>query len=889
MSGSEATVTKRAERLELLRRRAQEVLAASRFEEISADGRLDPLQLAKLMEELRTYQVELELQNEELYAAQLEADAARRRYQHLFTQMPLAAMVLDEQGKVDDCNGRADELLGPRSLRGPGDGRFLTRLEPEDRQRVHRALRELAPGETQLVESLRLGSGVATAAVFDAHLIGLSIDYKLDRRTLALLVDKTSEIARQQDQQFYMAMLDSSDSFIYAADDRGQMLLANRALLESLDCTRDQVVGHPRNDFLPLRDAILHLEADQKVLQTGHALTVEEQVHRPASRGTSTYLTRKFPLRDLNGRTYGVAGISTDITAIKDQQRHAMLSETVFMSSSDGIIITDADTYIVRVNPAFTRQTGFSPESLQGRKTSILKSGRQDSAFYSALWHSLTTTGSWCGELCNRRADGTYYTVWSVINAVADAHGQVVHYVAIQTDVTQLHNVRLALAHQAHYDNLTGLPNRALLTDRLKQLVASALRHGKTFAVLFLDLDRFKEVNDTLGHLIGDRLLREVAQRLQERVRTEDTVARIGGDEFVVLLPETDEAGALATAARILERVHVDVFLSDHVPYRPMASLGLAVYPRDGKTPDLLLRSADLAMYAAKTDGHNRIRAYSQEMGHANDELFALQNELNLAIERQQLRLHYQPKCRLADQALVGAEALVRWQRPGNGLVLPGHFIGVAERCGLLVQLDRWVVHEALRQLGQWIAEGQWQDGWRLSINQSVLDLKRPEMVFALQDLLLHYGVSASMLELEITEDALYNHTPELIKQLEQLIAMGVTVAIDDFGTGYSSLAYLRQLPISVIKIDRGFVSGMLVAESDAVLVQTIIDMAHNLGHKVVAEGVELPAQRELLQRMGAEVGQGFLFGKAMDAQQFADAWLPVAARPSGEYRGPLN
>ena len=867
----EATHLK-TQRLQRLKERAQQVLAQA--DKDQSDGQSDTLQTTKLLEELRIYQVELELQNEELRDAQQEAELARKRYQTLFAQMPLAALVVDDKGAVDDCNTQAETLLGPRKRFVSQDTRLWQKLKPQDRNRLHVALRDIASGQTQVLAHVGLGESGPQSGVFDLHLMGLSMDYKLDRRALLLLVDRTAEVARQRDQRFYSQLLDSSDSFIFAVDPQGKFLLANQPLLDFLGRTREDVQQQPRDKFLPLRDAILHNEADQKVLQSGQAMTLEEQVHLAPPRGRLDFLTRKFPLQDLAGHVYGVGGISTDITALKDQQRQTLLSETVFMSATDAIIITDPDTRIVRVNPAFTRQTGFPSDGVLGRKTNILKSGRQDKPFYTAMWQDLAAQGQWSGEISNRRLDGSYYTIWSTINAVCDANGRVLHYIAVQTDVTQLHDAKLALAHQASYDDLTGLPNRSLFNDRITQLMASSTRHNKSFALLFVDLDRFKEVNDTLGHQIGDMLLREVSKRLQEGVRQEDTVARIGGDEFVVLLPDTHAEGAQAVAANLLARLREPMQLEQTLSYRPMASVGLSVFPQDGDTPDLLLRNADLAMYAAKIDGRNRMTAYVPQMSQKNDQTFALQADLAEAIEQGQLRIHFQPQCRLSDGALMGAEALVRWQRPGNGLVLPGEFIGLAEKCGLLVAIDQWVMNEALRQVGCWVAAGLWRAPWRLAVNQNVADLQRPDMLAELKAMLHTHGVSASALELEITEDTLLQHTPEQLARLGELRDLGVSVSIDDFGTGYSSLAYLRQLPVSVIKIDMSFVSGMLTNDNDAVLVRTIVDMAHNLGHTLVAEGIEVAIQNEQLAALGCELGQGYLFGKPVSADEFASRWL---------------
>lgn len=868
------------ERLSLLKQRAQAVLNQVAHESRELDDAQDASQqhTLKLLEELRTYQVELELQNEELRAAQHDAELARQRYQYLFLHLPLAAMVVDSQGVIDECNALADTLLGARKPHVNADRRLWRLLSAQDRTRVHQALRDVAMGEASALSRVTTSRTDANAPVFDLHLIGLSIDYKLDRRVLMLWVDRSAEQAREADQRFYTSLIDSSDTFIYAVDKDGVVLLANQALLNFLGRRQDEVVGHSREQFMPVRDAVLQRAADQKVLASEQTLTVEERMHLVPHGVPSDFLTRKFPLRDLAGGVYAVGGISTDITFLKNHQRQMLLSEAVFWNCSETIIITDADTRIVRVNPAFTRQTGFAADTVIGQKTNVLKSGRHDVAFYQAMWQAINGSGAWSGELNNRRADGSFYTVWSSINVVRDTAGVVINYIATQTDVTQLHNVQLALAHQASYDNLTGLPNRALFNDRLAQLTSAALRHGKTFALLFIDLDRFKEVNDTLGHQVGDALLQEVAGRLQQSVRSEDTVARIGGDEFVVLLPNTDATGALAVAENLLDKVRAPVQLQDALVYHPMSSVGMAMFPHDGNTPDLLLRSADLAMYEAKIGGRNRFAVYRPELSQVNDQTFALQNALTQAIEQQQFRVYFQPKLQLSDGAIVGAEVLVRWQRTEQELVLPGEFIAVAERLGLLVKLDRWVMQEALRQLGEWLAQGRWQAGWRLAVNQNVADLQRADMVGELMALLQRYRVSANAIELEITEDALLNHTAEQLERLRQLREMGVSVAIDDFGTGYSSLAYLRKLPISVIKIDQGFVRGMLSDENDAVLVQTIVNMAHNLGHAVVAEGIEEEPQRQHLSDLGVEFGQGFLFDRALSAQDFAAHWLKAQA-----------
>jgi len=838
------------------------------------------IETQQLLESLRIYQVELELQNEELLRAQREAELSNTRYQSLFEQMSLPAIVVDAMGMIQRCNERGETLLGANRSFARQDNRLFQRLSREDRSRLHTSLREVTSDFPLVIERLELSSAEAPPPVFDAHLIQLSLAYHLDSQTMILLVDRSAEVARERDHHFFSLMLDSSDAFIYAADMQGKMLMANQALLNSLGMRREDVLGQVRENFLPLREAMLHRSVDEKILATGEPLTLEERVYTGSALGMREVLTRKFPLRDLQGLTYGVAGISSDMTDIKAQQRQALLSESLFIAASEAIIVTDKKGTIIRVNPAFTKISGFSEASVLGYTPSILKSGRQDAAFYIQLWTALKTQGKWAGELSNRAADGHMFMVWSSISAICDEHGAVTHYIAVQTDLTQLHAVQGQVEQLVSYDSLTGLPNRALFNDRISQLIAHSQRHRQTFALLFVDLDHFKEVNDSLGHQVGDELLIAIARRLQEVVRTEDTVARMGGDEFVVLLPGANSEMAQQVADKLIHTLRASMPLGGVIAYQPMASAGIAVFPEDGESADLLLRNADLAMYTAKLTGRNRSSAYHPDMSQANDHNFSIQTDLASGIARQELCLYFQPKFRLDTGALAGAEALVRWQRPDYGLVMPGDFIAIAEKSGLVVAVDQWVLNEVLRQVGEWQKNGLWHTSWRIAVNQSVSDLRRPTMISELQTMLETHQIPASALELEITEGALLDHTEEMIQRLTELKVLGVSLAIDDFGTGYSSLSYLRKLPISVIKIDQGFISNMLINNSDLILVETIIAMAHNLGHELVAEGIEEPEQRQRLADLGCEVGQGYLLGRPVDAEQFAQSYLtgPVAS-----------
>lgn len=856
-----------------LRERAEQLLGVAN----TVTG--EATDLAHVLEELRIHQAELEAQNEELRCAQQEAELARSRYQILFGQMPLPALVLNAQGHVQHSNERADALLGPRRSVLAIDNRLLDATVAGDRARLSSGLREMAHNHDERMERVGLCTQGQADAPFDVYLIRLSDRFHVDPTLLAIMVDRSADAAHEREQNFFSQFLNSTQDFVYAADKDGRLVIANQALLGFLDRPPEQVLGQPRESYLPLRDVIAHREADRRVMQDEQPITLEEQVYFPDTGGTREFLTRKFPLRDLQGNIHGIGGISTEITEANEQKRQAALSESVFLAAAEAILITDASTRIVRVNPAFTRLTGFSEESILGRKLSVLSSGRHGSEFYAQMWEQLQIHGHWAGEMTDRSADGRVYTVWNSSNAICNADGTVTNYVAVQTDLTQLREAQSQVQLLASYDSLTGLPNRSLFSDRIKQLLAYSLRHHKSFALMFLDLDHFKEVNDTLGHAVGDDLLRAIADRLGHAVRAEDTVARMGGDEFVILMPSIDRSTAQATAEKVLATVNQPLALGAQGHYQPMVTVGIALFPEDGESVDLLLRNADTAMYEAKTAGRNRCAMYAPHMSEKSERLFTLQNALKHGIANNELRLYFQPKVDLKTGAMVGAEALVRWERPGHGLVPPLEFIGVAERSGLILEVDAWVMRTAVEHIARWHAQGLWPLDWRLAVNQCAADLRRPSLVGEITSLLQQHALPAQVLEVEITESALLDHTVEIIGRMQELQALGIALAIDDFGTGFSSLAYLRDLPISVIKIDRSFVRDMLTKSSDSVLVQTIVAMAHNLGHQLVAEGIELPEQRVQLLQLGCESGQGYLIAQPLNEEALQRAFLLRAAQ----------
>jgi diguanylate cyclase (GGDEF)-like protein/PAS domain S-box-containing protein len=844
---------------------------------------------ARLMEELRTHQVELEIQNEELRQTQFKAELASSRYQLLFEHMPQPALVLDQHGFLHEANLSARQWLGlgPSMNRPnrhtPHATALLQALQQAGKNQLNKALRSGQRQPAQCLPNLVFTHHNGDIHHIDLHLLSLPLAYHSDARFLLMMVDRTPEKQREKDRYLYQALLDSSHDLIFATDLEGGLMLANRSVMERLQLNPDLALGTRRESVMPLRDAIVQDATDQEVLRSGQPVNTYETLHGAHGEPAQVFMTSKFPLIDAEGRLLGVGGISRDISAERAAQQAQLLSENVFLHAAEAIIVTDVDGRIVRVNAGFEKMSGFSSGTVLGHKPSLLRSSRMGPEVYKGLWAALDDHGHWQGELINRHANGSLYTVHCSISALRSPSGELNGYVAVQTDVSLLKAAETEVQRLSHFDSLTGLPNRALLMDRLHQLLTMSKRQGQTFAVLFADLDHFKEVNDSLGHLVGDELLCAIGLRLRDNVRSQDTVARMGGDEFVMLLPTTGRADALALAHKLQHALRQPLSLSGMHDYRPRASVGVAIYPDDGQSSDELLRNADTAMYVAKTSGRDRAEVYTRAMSEEGARVFAIQTDLSNAIQHGELRMYLQPKFNLSNMAVVGAEALVRWERPNHGLTAPADFVPIAEKVGLLPLVDRWMLNQVVQHLGQWHASGCWPAHWTVAINQTASDLQQPQWLHHLQQALVRHQVPAHMVQIEITESALLQPTPNVLERLQALRNLGVELAIDDFGTGYSSLSYLKSLPITVIKIDQSFVKDLLPEpprhpdDSGRVLIEAMIALAHKLGHTLVAEGVESEAQRRLLHHLGCELGQGYLLSPPMPAAEFAQRYLSSA------------
>ncbi|WP_313452479.1 bifunctional diguanylate cyclase/phosphodiesterase [Pseudomonas rhodesiae] len=564
--------------------------------------------------------------------------------------------------------------------------------------------------------------------------------------------------------------------------------------------------------------------------------------------------------------------IARDITERQLMQEKLQQAATVFESTAEGVLITDTRQNIIAVNRAFSEITGYSEAEALGQTPRLLASGLHDSAFYAAMWHQLTSHGHWQGEISNRRKSSELYPSWLTISAVRNRENVVTHFVAVFADISSLKLAQARLDYQAHHDPLTGLPNRTLFENRLQAALNGHQQTGKQGAVLFLDLDRFKHINDSLGHPVGDLLLKGIALRLKEQLRDIDTVARLGGDEFIILLPGLQHEGDAEHLANKLLACFTPPFQAGEHEFFISASIGTSLYPQDGTDVATLVKNADAAMYRSKAKGRNRVECYTRDLTVQAKERVALEHELRRAIERNECSLYYQPKLCLKTHALIGAEALIRWHHPTFGDVPPEHFIPLAEENGMILQIGDWVLEQACRQLHAW--QGTFDDFGPLSVNLAGAQLRHPNLLPRIEQLLHDYRLEPGCLQLEITENFIMSQAEEALDVLHELKRLGVQLAIDDFGTGYSSLSYLKRLPLDFLKIDQSFVRGLPDDPHDVAIVRAIIALGHSMQFTIIAEGVENPAQQAFLADEGCEQMQGYIVSLPLPPELFAATFL---------------
>lgn len=582
--------------------------------------------------------------------------------------------------------------------------------------------------------------------------------------------------------------------------------------------------------------------------------------------------------RNTDGMPTRIAGTVRDITRDQDAKYEQQIAHEVLRSMSEAVAVIDTEFRFVSVNHAFTRITGFEPHEVVGQQSFLLNSPQHSQSFYASVRDTLQRDGHWSGEMWQRRKDGEEFLALLSISEVS-VHGRArSHFVAVVSDITQRKRIEQELHYLANYDSLTGLASRSLLSEQLAHAIVRARRQNTKVAVLFLDLDRFKDINDSLGHTVGDRILKAVASRLQANVRSQDLVARLSGDEFTIVLEDLlDTHAAEAAARKIIEALKAPLSIDEQHDVVISPSIGISIYPDHGLVPTDLLKFADTAMYQAKAGGRNTFQIYTESMEVQTRRRAQMAAALHKAFDRGELRLLFQPKLALASGDITGVEALLRWHSNELGTVPPNEFIPIAEEIGLIVPIGEWALREALITLKRWRHAGF--DHIRMAINVSVLQLLRANLPELLANLIAEIDIPADRIELEITESMVMAKAEEANNALNALRQTGISIAIDDFGTGYSSLVYLKRLPIDTLKIDKEFIGDLLHDPDDASITATVIGMAHSLGLYVIAEGVETEHQLDFLRQHGCDEIQGYWLSPPMDGHHclaFIRAWHPT-------------
>lgn len=709
-------------------------------------------------------------------------------------------------------------------------------------------------------------------------------------RLAGVLLDVTAEKAvateLANEHALLRSLIDSVPDLIFFKDLNNVYLGCNQAFSEFTGRTELEQIGKTDSQSFEPETAASFLEKDREMLALGKGCHHEEWVMYPDGR-LVLLDTLRAPLLSAQGEPLGLIGISRDITERKSAEESLLLAQSVFESTNEAIMVTDTQARILMVNPAFVAITGWGAGDAVGRRPNLLRSGRHSTEFYAQMWGALKDLGHWEGEICNRRKSGELYVEWMTINAIRDPGGEVSRYVALFSDITARKNHETEIWRQANFDALTGLANRNLFHDRLDRAMVSGRRKDQQVGLMFIDLDRFKSINDSLGHEVGDKLLMEAAARLQGCVRDEDTVARMGGDEFTVVLQGLADQEALQDVAVKILAALAQPFMLEGGPQYISGSVGVTIFPADAENTGDLLRNADIAMYQAKAAGRNCYQFYSADMQEEALVRVELERDLRRAINGGELVLHYQPIVDTGSCVLMGAEAFLRWKHPVRGLLRPSQFLSIAEDSHLIVSLGEWVIDEVCRQWRAWVDSGH--APVRISINVSNVHFRDAGIGQCIACALERHAVPGSMLSLDLNESVMFDSGQTPSRLVQELAVLGLHYSLDDFGTGYACLAALKWLPFDTVKIDRGFMPGLLSSEDDQHMVNAIVFMAHSLHLAVVAEGVETESQFDFLRDIGCDFVQGYLIGCPLSAAEFGHVLVRQRADNSQSTRFGAN
>ncbi|VVQ10623.1 EAL domain-containing protein [Pseudomonas fluorescens] len=833
-------------------------------------------QLSKSHKVIRLRHAELAKEVKERQAIEQSLVQSEARFRALFERSPDPIWILRPNGVCIDANSAALSVFGFEDLE------TLYRIKATDIAPPLQSDGQSTTLKAQTMLETALANGVHRfewlhkrfdGTIFPAEVTLCAVTLSGQPMLYAVVRDiserKQAKEALLTQKALLQDIVDNAPSLIYVYDTDGKLRLCNRMFEEAAGYTFKEMEGKTRESYLANEEATTLRKNDKQVLSTGGILCFEDQLKQYGHK--HTYLTTKCVLRNADGLPTGVLGISTDITDTKKKTEQLRLAGIVLDHTADGVIITNARGHILSVNAAFTKITGFSAEECIGLKPNILVSEKQNSAFYRDILSSLKFSGFWRGELWNRRKNGELYPEWITINPVYSDLGKLINYVAVFSDLSAINQSQSDLERISHYDPVTALPNRALFHVRLQHSLDLSLPYDQILAVVVLDLDGFKTVNDSLGHSIGDLLLQQAATRFLSCVRSEDTVSRLGGDEFALILNNLSHpTDAIIVAKKLLASLQEPFDLKGSSTLLT-ASIGISVASQDSETAEQLLRQADTAMYGAKEGGRNDYRFYQPEMTLRAQERMSSERFLRRAVLNREFEIWYQPKINLSNNTVAGAEALVRWRDPIHGLISPADFIPLAEDTGLIIQIGEQVIDIVCSDIRRW-TDSHIPHGV-IAVNVAALQIDRSDYVETIRSTLEEYDLPAHVLEVEVTE-SLMMASPEHSKEvLSTLQSLGITTSIDDFGTGYSSLAYLKFLPINGLKIDRTFISGLPHDKSDIAITKTIVELGHSLGFKIIAEGVETEEQNTFLKEICCDQGQGYLYGRPMPASDF-EAWI---------------
>jgi diguanylate cyclase (GGDEF)-like protein/PAS domain S-box-containing protein len=786
-----------------------------------------------------------------------------------------AVVHMDSAGIITRWNNQAEKIFGWPQVEAVGRMLHETIIPPQYREAHIRGMEHfLASGEGSLLNKrIEMTALHRNGHEFPIELsitpLKMAGQYEFSAFIRDITERKQIEAALRASELRLREITELMPVTLFVKDAASRFIMLNKAGESQFGVTLDELRGTDGSQFFPAEQMTHFLATDAKVFATGRVVDIEEIVWNVEQKQNRQIRTLKKPLYDETGAPLYLICMTIDITEHKQLLDSLRLSSLVLENSSEGMLVTDENNLIIAVNPAFSSITGYSFDEVQGKNPKILSSGRQDKAFYQAMWQELNTTGHWQGEIWDKRKNGEIYAKFLTINTIRNEAGSVYRYVALFTDITEKKQSDELIWRQANFDMLTELPNRQMFSDRLKQEIMKSERAHLPLALLLIDLDEFKEVNDTLGHAMGDILLQEAALRIADCVRATDTVARLGGDEFTVVLSQlADNTRAEDIAQKILAKLAEPYHLGSKVTYIS-ASIGITLYPNDATDIESLIKNADQAMYLSKSHGRNRFSYFTPALQEMAQKRLGLTNDLRGALAANQFQVYYQPIVELATGNIHKAEALIRWHHPERGMVSPAEFIPLAEETGLIVEIGFWVFKEAVHQVSHW--KKLFNEAFQISVNRSPvqfqnhLGLNYLPIITYLDELQL----SGRSIVFEITEGLLLDAHSGVTDTLIKFRDEGIQVALDDFGTGYSALSYLKKFDIDYLKIDKSFVDHMATDASDLALCEAIIVMAHKLGLKVIAEGVETEAQRRLLADSGCDYAQGYLFSKPVPPEEF--------------------